>query len=37
VLSVSEKGVTLVLSAGERELARLPLRLLPGEVTVVRY
>jgi hypothetical protein len=37
VLSVSERGVTLVLSGAGRELVRLPLRLLPGEVTLVRY
>jgi len=37
VLSVSEKAVTLVLHGKSGEIARLPLRLVPGEVTVVQY
>jgi protocatechuate 3,4-dioxygenase beta subunit len=37
VLAVGEIGVAVVLRSGSREVARLPLRLTPGEVTAVRY
>jgi len=37
VLAVSEKAATLSLRIGTAEVARLPIRLVPGEVTAVRY